>query len=517
MAANKDYTVDEMKEIIGEIWKEILEEDEDIEEDTSFFELGGNSLLGSVMMEELIARTGCTFDIAEIYEKNTISLLAEYLVAGNKEVADTLYEQDKDGNEEFELTKQQEFMLKDDEKNKGFIDRCAGTFNVPVPLRLYGKIDIARFEESLQKTIVFFDALRLEYVERYGKYSQKVRKEIPVKLEITKIEGESDEEKAASAMEMARKFVNSAINEGTNIGKQLWKYVMYEINEEDYIFVFLMHHSMSDGTSQQIFGKVLMNFYAGEDNGEPYLYRDFIQYDKDFIASERGMEQVKYWTNELEGYKPVDWNIFAPKGEEEQKHITMKTDMELFNKISEKTGASRLMIYMAAYHAALSKVLEEPDVMVGLSCANRTRIKFMKTLGYFSRGVQNRVIITDDMKYTDLLELMKNKINKNLEAQQTAHLFEQGQFMISYGAYKVVTDKIPLGDTGIECEILQVNPERAFAFFIICAYEFPDYVLSDFHGNPNVYSIAFQEGLAKYIQEAINIMSENPNALVNKH
>ena len=514
MATNKNYSVEEMKAIIKDIWKEILEEDDDIEEDVSFFELGGNSLLGSVMMEELYATTGCTFDIAEIYEKNTIALLAEYLVNGSEKVAELGYEQDAEGNEEFELTKQQEFMLKDDEKNKGFIDRCAGTFNVPVPLRLYGKLDIKKFEESLQKTIDFFDALRLEYVERDGKFSQKVKKEIPLKLEITKVEGDTQEEKVACAMELARKFVNAPINEGTNIGKQLWKYVMYEIDEEDYIFVFVMHHSMSDGTSQQILGKTLMNFYAGEDNGEPYLYRDFIQYDKDFIASERGIEQVKYWTNELDGYKRVNGDVFAPKGEEEQKHISMKTDMELFNKISEKTGASRLMIYMTAYHVALSKVLNEPDVMVGLSCANRTRIKFMKTLGYFSRGAQNRVVITDDMKYSDMLEAMKNKINKNLEAQQTAHLFDQGQFMISYGAYKVVTDKIALGDTGIDCEILQINPERAFAFFIICAYEFPDYVLSDFHGNPNVYSIAFQEGLAKYIQEAIQVMSEDPDALI---
>jgi hypothetical protein len=81
--SEQKYNVDEMKEIIKEIWMEILESDEDIDYDTSFFELGGNSLLGSVMIEELIARTGCSFDIVEIYEKNTISLLAEYLVKNN--------------------------------------------------------------------------------------------------------------------------------------------------------------------------------------------------------------------------------------------------------------------------------------------------------------------------------------------------------------------------------------------------------------------------------------------------
>ena len=89
----KKYTVDEMKDIIKEIWMEILESDEDIDFDTSFFELGGNSLLGSVMIEELIARTGCSFDIVEIYEKNTINLLADYLVNNNgvteDETADT--------------------------------------------------------------------------------------------------------------------------------------------------------------------------------------------------------------------------------------------------------------------------------------------------------------------------------------------------------------------------------------------------------------------------------------------
>lgn len=419
----------------------------------------------------------------------------------------------ENGEEFFDLTVQQKFMLSDDETNKGYVDRCAGTFNVPVPIRLFGKLDLKRFEESISKTLEYYDSLRIICYNVDGEYKQKFIEKLDFKLEVTDAVGDSQEEREKYVFENVMKFVNSPINTETNMGKILWKYVLYKINEEDYVFVFMMHHSVSDGTSQQLFGHTLLNFYAGKDNGDPKSYINYLKYDLDFKNSERGKAQIEYWHKELEGYKNIDLNTIAPVGQEEAKHITFETDMSLMDSVAEKTGASRLVVYMAAYHIALSKVLKNPDVVVGLSCANRTRIQFLKTVGYFSRAAQNRVILNENMKYTELIDILKDKISKNVEAQQTADLNDQGQFMISYGAYKVVTGRQKLTDD-IECEILQANPERAFRFFIICAYEFPDHVLSDLHGNPNVFSIKFQEALASEIQKAIEDMNNDVNGTV---
>ncbi|MDE6832659.1 MAG: hypothetical protein K2J39_00200 [Ruminococcus sp.] len=419
----------------------------------------------------------------------------------------------ENGSEFFELTAQQKFMLDDDETNKGFVDRCAGTFNVPVPIRLYGNLDIARFEESIRKTIEYYDSLRIMYFNVNGGFKQKFIEKLDFKLKVTEAEGDTKEEREKFAMDNIVKFVNAPINTDTNMEKIMWNYVLYKIDEKDHIFVFMMHHSMSDGTSQQLMGRTLLNFYSSADNGEPKLYREYVKYDREFKESERGRKQIEYWHNELKDYQEIDLALIAPKEKETEKHVIFKTDMKLMDSICAKTGISRLVAYMAAYHIALSRILNNLDVVIGLSCANRTKIRFLKTLGYFSRAAQNRVILREDMKLTELLDVLKEKISKNVEAQQTADLNEQGQFMISYGAYKVVTGRQKLNDD-IECEILQVNPERAFRFFIICAYEYPDYVLSDLHGNPNVFSIEFQEKLADYIQRTLEAMNENTDNTV---
>lgn len=421
-------------------------------------------------------------------------------------MAEFVFEKDINGDEYCDLTQMQKFMLSDDEINKGYVERCAGTSNVPVPIRFYGKLDLKKFEESLCKTIEYYDALRIIYSEIDGDYKQRFIKNLDFHIEVTDIVGETHEKREKKALENMMKFVNSPINEGTNLGRLIWKYALYKIEDDDYIFIFVMHHSMSDGTSQQLMGRTLLNFYAGEDNGTPYRYRDFISYDKEFMSSERGRKQIEYWHRELDDYKKIDLNFVAPENEQ-IKHVSFDTDIAILDRICEKNNVSRLAVYITAYHIALSKILHNNDVIIGFSCANRTKIRFLKTLGYFSRPVQNRVILRDDMKISELLKKVTDKINENVAMQQTAHIYGQGQFNISYGAFKVMTGRTSLGNTGVECEILQANPERAFRFFYIGVYEFPDHLFSDLHGNPEIYSVRFQEQLARYIQKTLEIMS----------
>lgn len=58
------------------IWKEVLESDEEIGEDESFFELGGNSMLGTMLIESVNAEFGSSVEIGDIYTHSTIREMA---------------------------------------------------------------------------------------------------------------------------------------------------------------------------------------------------------------------------------------------------------------------------------------------------------------------------------------------------------------------------------------------------------------------------------------------------------
>lgn len=61
-------TIEEIKEI----WKEILESDEELETNVSFFELGGNSMLATLMIENVNEKFSTDLELVDIYENNTI-------------------------------------------------------------------------------------------------------------------------------------------------------------------------------------------------------------------------------------------------------------------------------------------------------------------------------------------------------------------------------------------------------------------------------------------------------------
>ena len=71
---------EEIRNTIKEIWQEALETDEDIADDESFFELGGNSMLAILIMESVVNRLGVEIEMDDIYSCDTIAAMTKYVI-----------------------------------------------------------------------------------------------------------------------------------------------------------------------------------------------------------------------------------------------------------------------------------------------------------------------------------------------------------------------------------------------------------------------------------------------------
>ena len=71
-------------EKIKEIWKELLESDEELETNVSFFELGGNSMLATLMIENVNEKFSTDLELVDIYENNTIEQLVALIESKRK-------------------------------------------------------------------------------------------------------------------------------------------------------------------------------------------------------------------------------------------------------------------------------------------------------------------------------------------------------------------------------------------------------------------------------------------------
>lgn len=64
--------IETLTEDIKAIWTEILESEEELETNESFFEIGGNSMLATLMIENINDKYSCDLELTDIYENNTI-------------------------------------------------------------------------------------------------------------------------------------------------------------------------------------------------------------------------------------------------------------------------------------------------------------------------------------------------------------------------------------------------------------------------------------------------------------
>lgn len=71
--------VSDIQEQIKKIWQEILETEEDIDVNETFFELGGNSMLASVLIEGINDIYNCEMQLMDIYSYNTIAEMSEFV------------------------------------------------------------------------------------------------------------------------------------------------------------------------------------------------------------------------------------------------------------------------------------------------------------------------------------------------------------------------------------------------------------------------------------------------------
>ena len=71
---------DKMRSAIKEKWQQLFEIEEELEDDASFFELGGNSLLAGIFFADVERQLNVKVPISEIYDHENADVLADRIV-----------------------------------------------------------------------------------------------------------------------------------------------------------------------------------------------------------------------------------------------------------------------------------------------------------------------------------------------------------------------------------------------------------------------------------------------------
>ena len=194
--------------------------------------------------------------------------------------------------------------------------------------------------------------------------------------------------------------------------KKLYKFILFKLENDHGGFIILTHHIISDAGTFGLIGTEIAENYRKllgneEIEKKDYSYIDYINSEKEYMASSKFSKDEDYWTNL---YKEIPELAMLPSvsiknnssftGKAIRKEYII--DSSLLRKITElckKNKISNFNFFMAIYAIYLSRVSNLKDFVIGTPILNRTNFKEKHTTGMFINTAPLRIKIEENSDF----------------------------------------------------------------------------------------------------------------------
>ena len=263
---------------VAEIWEEVLKaEGGKISRRANFFELGGNSLTAMQVVSRVRRVLGVEVALRELFEAPVLAGFAQRIWG---QLISMQVEGEGEGEGEEGRGRGRRFVQAKIGKREGgkrlrlsyaqqrlwVLDQVEGgsvQYNLPVALRVKGKVDEGALQRALDRVVERHEVLRTRYVGGEQGAEQVVEEAVGVRIERVDLSELGKEEREARLLELAR----AEVVRGFDLEHDLMlRVTLIGLEEAEQVVLFTQHHIASDGWSMGIlveeFGR-LYEAYAG--------------------------------------------------------------------------------------------------------------------------------------------------------------------------------------------------------------------------------------------------------------
>ena len=308
----------------------------------------------------------------------------------------------------------------------GQLTEDTAEYHMPQSLRLRGKLDPFALEYCINQIIQRHEILRTTFQQIEGDPFQVIASETTISIPVTDISRENQEKqnalvRAAVALESTAPF---DLAKGPLIRMRL-----FQVSEDEHILLRTLHHIVSDGWSEAVFNRELMELYEafaeGRENPLPPLkvqYADFAIWQRQWLAMGLLDEGLKYWKGRLEDF-PEQLNLPADHARQSvQTHeagivrFTLNSaDTAALRMVAEEHRSTLYMVLLAAFGVLLARYSGQDDLIVGSPIANRQELQLESMIGFFVNSLPMRMQVDSDLSFSAFL---RNVRQSTLDAYQ---------------------------------------------------------------------------------------------------
>jgi amino acid adenylation domain-containing protein len=219
--------------------------------------------------------------------------------------------------------------------------------------------------------------------------------------------------------EKAQAFVQEDFVRPFNLGTgPLLRASLYQVEDNKWIFCYVMHHIISDGWSMGVLINELMLIYNTHSNGQSnplqplrIHYKDYAAWQQEQLSGPALEAHKAYWLKHFEGELPV----LSLPSEKQRPAVKTYNGESIIRQISKEAldgisticmqeGSTLFMGMLAAVNALFYRYTSQEDIIIGTPVAGREHIDLEDQIGFYANTLALRTQFSASDTYRQLLD-----------------------------------------------------------------------------------------------------------------
>ena len=293
------------------------------------------------------------------------------------------------------------------------------TYNIPIVINLKGSVNQAILQKCLNEIVRRHEVLRTSFTLNDGQPVQVVNQAEPLTLTVEDLRSLPESERNHAVQRLTTEFAQKPFDLSS---KSLIRAKFAQINEKNYYLIIVLHHIIADGWSIGILIKELVGLYDAYSKNEvpqlpelPIQYRDFLNWQRKSIDSERTQPLLTYWKQKLQGELSVlNLPTDRPRPPVQTfkgaiaKLVLPQTLRQELKDLSRQQGVTLFMTLLTAFKILLYRYTGQTDIIVGSPIANRNKAEIEQLIGFFVNVLVLRTELSEELSFQELLTRVKS-------------------------------------------------------------------------------------------------------------
>jgi bacitracin synthase 1 len=401
---------------LSHIWSEVLKIScERIGAHSNFFEIGGHSLRATQLQSKIYREFHLKIPLPMIFQNQTLEKQAIQIKA-TKET----------GSTDLEIVEKREYYeLSFNQKRLWIMHRLepqSTLYHIPGIQVFKQSIQVDSFRKTINQIFERHESFRTGFLEIKGNPVQIIRERVGLPILVRDLSQLPGIEKQKQITNLWTETVNLPFN----LQKPpLFRSVLVKLNAREYMFMFNVHHIISDGWSLEILKKEFLEGYQINMSKTPqpseiikYQYKDFAHWHHQQVQhSEKREQSYYYWKEKIkQGFPQLQLPNYC-QGEKENRisaeyrSVIPEETKDKLDKITRLSKTTLFMVCYAFYNLLLSYLTGQEEIVCSVISAGRLHISLYSIIGYFT----NSVTINTRIQLDDDFDILLEQVNKNVQ------------------------------------------------------------------------------------------------------